>query len=306
MAATTGPSALAPLFILGAPRSGTSLLYKVLCLHSGVAYISNWMRRAPRVPALALANRLAARFPDFRRTVWFGGEAGNAYVYGDRRSLPTRLFPMPVEGEPLFRSCGLGPGPQSGPPEPAQIVCVQQTFAALRRYAGADFVISKRIASNQRIPLLAAAFPGARFVNLIRDGRAVAYSLSRVAWWEDDHVWWLGATPRDWRERGGDPWELCAQHWMHELASVDEGLRSVPPGQQVEIRYEELVEHPVATLRQVATFAGLPDDWRWTAELARLDFPNRNEAWREQLPADVRERVSTVQYEQLRRLRYVS
>src|SRR6266511_4315156 len=52
---------LAPLFIVGAPRSGTSLLYKLLCLHPRAAWISNWGRRAPGQPALAMLNRLAPR-----------------------------------------------------------------------------------------------------------------------------------------------------------------------------------------------------------------------------------------------------
>jgi Sulfotransferase family len=306
-AASAGPAVPpAPLFILGAPRSGTSLLYKALCLHPEVAYISNWMRRAPRTPALASLNRLAPRFPELRRRAWFGDDAANAYVFEHRRPLRIRLFPMPVEGEPVFRRCGLGPGPQPGPPEPAQIACVRNAFAALRRYAGSQVVVSKRIASNQRVPLLAAAFPVARFVHLVRDGRAVAWSLSRVSWWERDVVWWLGATPRDWRQQGGDPWELCARHWVHELASIDEGLGAVTAAQRLQVRYEELVDQPVATLRRVAAFAGLPADRGWTAELDRLHYPDRNEAWRERLPPAARERVETIQYEQLRRLGYVA
>ena len=297
---------LAPLFILGAPRSGTSLLYKVLCLHPDVAYISNWMRRAPRVPALAAVSRLAPRFPRFRRSVWFGGDSANAYVYGEQRPLLERLFPMPVEGEPVFRSCGLVPGPPTGPPDPTQVACVQRTFAALRRHAGARLVVSKRIASNQRIPLLAASFPSARFVNLIRDGRAVAFSLSQVAWWETDPVWWLGASPLDWQERGGDPWELRARHWVRELESVDQGLRSVPADQQLQIRYEDLVDQPLATVRRVAAFAGLPDDAGWTAELGRLQYPNRNQGWYAGLTGAARAQVETIQYEHLRRLGYVA
>jgi Sulfotransferase family len=300
------PDALAPLFILGAPRSGTSLLYKALCLHPDVAYISNWMRLAPRVPALAAVNRLAPRFPRFRRSVWFGTDSDNAYVYGDRRPLPERLFPMPVEGEPVFRSCGLGPGLSTGPPDPTQMACVRKTFAALRRYAGASLVVSKRIASNQRIPLLTAAFPAARFVHLVRDGRAVAYSLSQVAWWETDMVWWLGTSPGHWQERGGDPWELRARHWVRELESVDHGLVAVPPDQQLQIRYEDLVDHPLATVRRVAAFAGLPCQDEWTAELRQLRYPNRNQRWRESLSSEVRTRVETIQYEQLRRLGYVA
>ena len=37
----------APVFLLGPARSGTSLLYKLLCLHRDVAFISNYVARAP-------------------------------------------------------------------------------------------------------------------------------------------------------------------------------------------------------------------------------------------------------------------
>jgi hypothetical protein len=66
--------AAGPPFLVGVPRSGTTLLYKLLCLHPDVAYISNWMRTAPAVPILALANRLTPRFADTRRTLWFGAD----------------------------------------------------------------------------------------------------------------------------------------------------------------------------------------------------------------------------------------
>jgi hypothetical protein len=292
----------APLFIVGAPRSGTSLLYKLLCLHPAAAWISNWSRRAPRVAAVAGLNRVAARFPTTRRSVWFGSDAANAYVYGRRRALWERLYPMPVEGEPVYRRCGIGGDPAGGRFEDAQADCLRRAFAGLRRWSGGRVLISKRIANNQRIPFLAAAFPPARFVHLIRDGRAVAYSLTRVDWWEDGVVWWYGDTPRRWREGGGDPWELAATHWVRELASIGEGLGAVAPERQLELRYEELVGDPVAVLRRVAGFAGLADDPAWVADLRRLRYPNKNEAWRERIDPAARDRVETIQREELLRL----
>jgi Sulfotransferase family len=294
---------LGPLFIVGAPRSGTSLLYKLLCLHPEVAWISNWSRRAPAAPAVAGLNRLARRFPATRRAVWFGGDGANAYVYGRRRALGERLFPMPVEGEPVYRHCGIGEGPADG--GPAQAARLRRAFAGLRRWGGGRVLVSKRIANNQRIPLLAAAFPEARFVHLLRDGRAVAYSLSRVDWWENGVVWWYGDTPRHWREQGGDPWELAAAHWVRELASIEEGLAAVPPDRRLELRYEELVRAPVAVLQRVARFAGLADDPGWTAELGRLRYPDKNQAWAERLAPEVRARVETIQGEELRRRGHV-
>jgi hypothetical protein len=295
------PDPSGPLFIVGAPRSGTSLLYKLLCLHPEAVWISNWSRRLPGVAAVAGLNRVAPRFPATRRSVWFGADAANAYVYGRRRALWERLYPMPVEGEPVYRHCGIGEAAGRGS-EDAQAACLRRAFAGLRRWSGGRVLISKRIANNQRIAFLAAAFPGARFLHLIRDGRAVAYSLSRVDWWEEGVLWWYGDTPRRWREEGGDPWELAATHWVRELASVREGLGAVAPERQLELRYEELIGEPVPTLRRVADFAGLADDSAWLAELGRLSYPNKNEAWRERLTPEVRGRVEAIQREELQRL----
>jgi hypothetical protein len=291
-----------PLFIVGAPRSGTSLLYKLLCLHPEAVWISNWSRRAPAVAAVAALNRVASRAPATRRSVWFGSDTANAYVYGQRRALRARLYPMPVEGEPVYRHCGIGEGVAGRRSEDEQAVCLRRAFAGLQRWSGGRVLVSKRIANNQRIPFLAAAFPKARFLHLIRDGRAVAYSLSRVDWWEDGVIWWYGDTPRRWREQGGDPWELAATHWVRELASVGEGLRMVAAERQLELRYEQLVSEPVAHLRRVAGFAGLAEDPGWRAELDRLSYPNKNEAWRDRLAPEARQRVEAIQRAELLRL----
>jgi hypothetical protein len=296
-----------PLFIVGAPRSGTSLLYKLLCLHPEAAWISNWTRRAPGVAPVAAVNRLARRPTSRRRAVWFGSDTANAYVYGRRRSLWERLYPMPVEGEPLYEHCGIGQNPLVLPAggaqaETQQAACLRHRFAGLRRWSGGRVLVSKRIANNQRIPFLATAFPDARFVHLIRDGRAVAYSLSRVDWWEGEVVWWYGDTPRRWRERGGDPWELVATHWIRELASIQEGLGAVAAERQLELRYEALVGDPAALVTRVARFAGLADDPGWRSELDRLSYPNKDQAWRDRLSPEVRQRVEAIQRPDLVRL----
>jgi hypothetical protein len=293
-----------PAFLLGPARSGTSLLYKALCLHPRAGYIPNWVRKYPAMPALAALNRVPRRLSGARRSVWFGSDS-NAYVYGMRRSSLERLFPMPVEGEPLFTRCGLTQyswETEASPEQQRQ--ALRRAFATLQRASGTDVVISKRIAHNRRIPQLYRAFPEGRFVNIVRDGRAVAYSLSRVDWWEDDIVWWYGDTPRQWRAEGRDPWEICARNWVEELKAIEEGLAVVPDDQCLQITYEGFVANPLGVLRQVAAFAGLPADAGWEAELGRLSFPDRNEAWSKKLDPDVTALVESIQGPSLDRYGY--
>jgi hypothetical protein len=290
-------------FIVGPARSGTSLLYKTLCLHPDASYISNWVARYPAAPQSAILNRLARALPARRLRTWFADDA-NAYVYGTSRSVTQRSFPTPVEGEPVYARAGVarpgGPSPRSVAPASE----LPKAFAIVRRFGGGSIILSKRIANNLRIPLLADVFPGSRFVVLVRDGRAVAASLSRVDWWEDSFVWWYGGSPRQWAAEGRDPWEICARNWVEELAEIESGLRGVPDAAVLRLRYEDLVAEPLATLQTVARFVGLPDHAGWRRSVGTLSFPDRNESWKGRLDASTVDRITEIQREGLERYGY--
>lgn len=293
-----------PVFIVGAPRSGTSLLYKLLCLHPAAAWISNWHRRLPAVSQVAVLNRLATGMPDRRRAAWFGVDGANAYVYGQRRALWQRLMPMPVEGEPVFRWCGLT---QTGTTGPHATPRLRRTYDVVARWGGGAVVVNKRIANNRRIPALLEAFPDARFVHVVRDGRAVAYSLSRVDWWPDEQIWWYGGQPGDWAAEGRDPWDLAAEHWVREVDVVDRGLAApARAGQVLALRYDELVDDPLGTLHRVAAFAGMPPDSAWVDELRQLSYPRRDDRWRNALEPDAVARIEAIQRDRLGALGFSS
>ena len=292
------------MFLVGPARSGTSLLYKVLCLHPETAYISNWVARYPSRTSLASFNRFARSRPERRRAVWFG-EDSNAYVYGRKRGLRARMFPMPVEGEPVYAACGI---PQDTELDPTGLWqegrAFRRSVAAIAASSGGSVFVNKRIANNLRIPFLTATFPDARFVSLVRDGRAVALSLSRVDWWPDSKLWWYGGTPRQWEADGGDPWEVCARNWVQELDAMERGLALVPPDQVIRLTYRSFVDAPLETLDRIAAFSGLPRDEQWRTTIQELRFPNRNEAWRNELEPEALATITDIQRERLEALGY--
>ena len=287
-----------PVFLVGAPRSGTSLVYKALCLHRDASYISNWVRLFPAVPQLAVLNRAAVRLPELRRRAWFGG-GDNAYVYGGRRPIWQRAFPMPVEGEPLYARAGVGDNGAG-----VSLDRLRTSFVAVRRAGGGSTFVNKRVANNRRIPLLLEAFPRARFVEIVRDGRAVASSLANVDWWPNGVVWWCGMTPKQWEAEGRDPWELCARTWVEELRITEAGLAAVPKDQRYSITYEQLVADPHRTLGEVAVFAGLDPAAGGGHWLAGIEFPDRNEAWRARLDPAAVATIEAVEGDELRRHGY--
>jgi hypothetical protein len=297
-------SRLPPVFLIGAARSGTSLLYKGLCLHPEAAWISNWVRRFPYLTPLAVLNRTSSLAPTIRRQVWFGTDS-NAYVYGTKRQLWERIFPMPVEGESVYARSGVGPDAEStGDAASSQATVLRRQFDRIHRFAGGRVFINKRIANNRRVPLLLLAFPDARFIEIVRDGRAVAYSLSRVDWWPDSRVWWYGKSPREWAAEGRDPWELCARNWVEEIRAIERGKQAVPDGQLLQVRYENFLENPFESFLQLADFCGAKPVAKWQAALRQLSFPDKNEAWRRRLrPADITT-IEDVQRQTLMSLNY--
>lgn len=294
----------APLFILGAPRSGTSLLYRVLCLHPQAAWVNNYLRRAPRRPEVSLLNRIPSALPGLADRVWFG-EDSNAYVYGERRPLLHRLTPQPTEAETLFENCGLPENPaEMTMPEDQRNANIRLAFEQIRRWSGAPVVVSKRIGHNRRVAALHSAFPDARFLTLVRDGRAVALSLTKVDWWPSLDVWWYGGTPARWESEGGDPWELAGRHWVQECGAIDDGISGVPRAQRMTLRYEDLVADPNAALDRVRDFSGLRPDTAWRSRIATLRFPNRNERWRQEIDEVDLKTIESVQCDELARQGY--
>lgn len=289
-----------PLFILGAPRSGTSLLYRALALHPDAAWISNYGRVATALPEIAVLNRIAARLPDRRRQVWFGKDGDNAYRYGGGRSLLDRAFPQPVEGEPVFERRHVLQGLDRTSCSARQLR-LRSDLERLTRAAGGRVLVSKRIGHNRRIGLLSEIFPDARFLVMARDGRAVARSLLSVDWWPDSHIWWFGGTPRLWVDCGGDELELAARHWVREVEAIESGLSLIPVHRVLRVNYEQLVASPYDVLESARRFAGLTPDPAWELELRQVQFPNRNPTTGE---AD--QRVTAIQSSTLRALGYAA
>jgi len=302
---STPGASTAPVFLIGAPRSGTTLLYKCLALSPSFSYISNYNERLPRWELTALLNRIPARLPELRRKVWFGGAGGNAYVYNEGRPLVHKLLPMPTEGESIFTRVGL---PEASVPPDAptaeEAAALARTFEQLRRRGGGRRLLNKRIANNLRIPFLAETFPDASFVVLTRDGRAVANSLRKVNWWPDLWVFWYGSTTRQWEASGGDPWELAGRHWVEEVSAIERGVVDLPVGRVLRLSYEDFATDPVGHLAQLSAELGVPPRPDWLAEIDRLSYPTTTDGWRSTLTGDALATVERVQRDTLRRYGY--
>lgn len=181
---------------------------------------------------------------------------------------------------------------------------LDQTFRRILAYSGAAVLVTKRIGNIQRMQLLRDAFPEARFVRITRDGRAVALSLSKVDWWNESFLPWLGTTPKDWDGSGGDPWEVCARNWVEEVTRVEQELEKADPSNVFDLSYETLIADPIGVLTSIARFLDLTPAPDWFSEIESLEFSRRTDSWRGALEPAVIDKISRIQISVLRKYGY--
>ncbi len=115
---------------------------------------------------------------------------------------------------------------------------VRSVFAAYARDQGKDLYGDKTPGSVTQMKMLADLFPEAKFIHIIRDGRAVALSyMERPEW-------------------GPSTAAEAAHHWRNRVLR---GRRagSELAGRYLEVKYEDMVSNPEGTTRRMCDFLGL-------------------------------------------------
>ena len=206
-----------PIFVLGCPRSGTTLLQLMLHAHPRIA------------------------MPPETRFVITAYEGRNGL--GDLRSEASRrVLADSIVRDPatLFGDLGLDADEVAGeitggPPTLGSAIGI--VFRAYARRFGKPRWGDKRPGYYQYVPALARMFPDAQFVHLIRDGRDCVASLLRMPWFRQD----IYAA-------------VCT--WTEAIDSGRRAARSLPADAYYELRYEDLVADPAGQLAKLCDFLG--------------------------------------------------
>ena len=110
--------------------------------------------------------------------------------------------------------------------------------------------------------------PEARFIHILRDGRDVALSMSRVGW--VNPLWW---------DRGRELL-VAAWEWEWRVKTGREIGRTLGDD-YIEVRFEDLVNEPERTLQALEPFVKHPLDYRTILENAVGTVARPNTAFRE-------------------------
>lgn len=231
-----------PIFILGSGRSGTTILYNLLSIHPDVCWFSVLTDMHYAWPQLSVFHRVLD-IPVVGQ--WLKHQIGRS---------DTHTYSLyPVEGEGIYHTlCRFEQHKKTTEtsPGPAKLELFKRSVQTHLQYTGKPRFINKQTANTQRIALMRKLFPDAYWIHIIRDGRAVANSLSRVEWWPNTRLWWLGKTPREWNPDGTRWLTLGAKHWQKNVTEIRSHAARLKPN-YLEIRYEDLVRNPRNVIRQI-------------------------------------------------------
>lgn len=280
-----------PIIFVGAPRSGTTLVFNTFAAHPDLAWFTQHLSRLPGWPSVTVLARLPGLHGGLRKSI----------DRSDRGLGPLeklRVGPSGAYGV-WERYCGerfLFDFLSDEEATPEQRRDMRELVAKLLRYQGKPRFATK-ITGPARIAYLSSIFPDARFVHVIRDGRAVVRSLLEVHFWgrtwrEREAAWSGGLTDADlerWRELGETPLVLAALQWRAIIRSARAEARDLTADRYAELRYQDFVAEPGPALDEIAAFCGLPVSRGAHEFLARrVDLRDMDFRWSEVFePAEV-------------------
>ncbi|TDD80388.1 sulfotransferase [Actinomadura darangshiensis] len=227
-----------PIFVLGCPRSGTTLLRLMLHSHPRVAIPAETRFVLPAYTA-------RCDFGDLRESK--NRRALAEWITGDRS---TKVQALGMDAAELVEEI------VDGPPTLGSALGI--VFRAYARSHGKERWGDKRPSYSQHVGTLLRMFPDAQFVHLVRDGRDCVASLLEMPWFDGDVHHAVSA----WRETIDRGRRLAER---------------LGPDTYYELQYERLVADATDELTRLCGFLGEDFDPAMTHPegLAKQTVPSR-------------------------------
>jgi hypothetical protein len=254
-----------PVFIVGLPRSGTSLLYNLLCAHEQAAFVTNSINAVPEAIC----------------TIEWLRKSLNLNIRGERFLADSIITDFGSPSEPvMFWGKWIGRDVESLSWDEKRIQDfskekIEEIYTDIRKILfcfggeGRRFICKYPVIQTE-LRMIQDLFPDAKFVHILRDGRYTANSLRKLYHLCNDqlkkinHPWVKHVYPypriknlRSYIETyGPESLETTARIWedsVHLVRQTAPDLRHY-----TEIRYEDLLARPKEELEKLFRFCELP------------------------------------------------
>ncbi len=223
-----------PVFILGLPRSGTTLMYQLLIDTHRFAYFSNISNYFYKSPVL-FSNLVLKIFGYYKPTEYksnFGLTPG---------------FSSPSESGFIFRNWFN---------DDLNKEKVKKSINTLSYLFEAPF-ITKNLYNNFRVRILNELFPNCVFIEIRRDLRYVGQSLLAARKNKfGSYNEWFGIEPLDYKEirKIKDPFEQVSRQISSINETMEKSLEEINDNRKIVVSYEKLCDSPDLVLNEIIDF----------------------------------------------------
>jgi omega-hydroxy-beta-dihydromenaquinone-9 sulfotransferase len=284
-----------PIVIVGTGRCGSTVFHRLLSTHPHVMWLSAVAYMYPTRPAWNKWAVTAVGQRSFRRLLGRWIRANEQYRFWDKHTYGSFS-------------------------EPCRDLVRTDVTARVKKEVHSAFepmLTPKRnrlllkITGWPRIGFLDEIFEDARFVHIVRDGRAVASSLMHVGFWRG----WYG--PQGWRAGLLSPedqatWEsydrsfaaLAGLEWRIQMRAMEAARRQLDPARFFEVKYESFCEQPLETYRRVLEFAELESSESFEQEVRAASIRSTSSRWRQDLTPGQQTILDDLLREDLQRIGY--
>jgi len=278
------------VFIIGSGRCGSSLVHEMISKHRDVGFISNADDNFPVFNSKGSLNNTLFRSP-----------LGNLTRKGRPRFAPSEAYNLignkvsPIYVNGCRNLCAADVTPK-----------LRQSFRRFfydRYRAQRKKVFIHKYTGWSRVEFFKEIFPEAKFIHIVRDGRAVANSFLQMDWWtgyRGPEQWNLGSL----NERQRSRWEssnhsflvLAGIAWEILVTSIEQDTSRVGEESVRTVRYEDFLQDPAGVLRNLCQYSGLEFNRDFETRISKYRInSDRKQAFLEDLsPAQVLELTSCI------------
>jgi omega-hydroxy-beta-dihydromenaquinone-9 sulfotransferase len=285
-----------PIFIVGTGRCGSTAFHRLLGTHPQLMWLSGFAEEFPHRPSWNRWAVTAMGSPVLRRI--FGARIKPGENYG---FWYTHAYGFAEPGRDLLRS-------DVTPRVRKQIEAVIGAMLTPKRSR-----MLVKLTGWSRIGFLDEIFGDAKFIHIVRDGRAVASSLLHVnAWqwrgWYGPYSWRYGPLSAEdhaaWEANNRSFVVLAGLQWKIHTRAIEAARQTIDPKRFLEVRYETLCEEPWETCRRVLEFSELDSPRAFERDVKNATIKDMTARWRVDLSPEQQAMLTDVLRKELQRYGY--
>ncbi len=246
-AVSSGTREVTPVFVIGLPRSGTTLVYELLVQAFDTAFLSrlyNYTFGLPNITARLTKNLSVDPAPKYES---YYGRIPGILSPAENYSLWKKWFPThPVLGHYV----------PVGAVNEKMKVELNRLIGSMTEISGKQYVF-KNVYSSLFFNLLMKVFPGARTVLVRRDLESVAASvLKRRSEYGGTSRWWSVMPPFTRDIVGKSLLEQVAFQCVRTEQLIERHLNDCAPGRCFTVQYAEVCKSPISVVNDLADWLG--------------------------------------------------